>query len=261
MPQFLKSVFWEQCKNVPLRQLSTERAFTVFGYLRGILMEKTPDSLILEVSGVGYEVTVPASSFCALPPVSSVGALYIHTHVRENEIRLFGFASLFDRQVFELLISVTNVGPKMALALLGPMDGIELCDAISQGRTEILVNTPGVGLKTAERLVLELKTKCQKLKARASEYGGSFAAATGVLPLLDVAPEKGAAVKKATANAERRRQVEDLQSALANLGYKEKQVVEVIREQEERIQKGGEFVLEAALRDALKRLSGHLIQG
>ncbi len=241
-------------------------AKTVFGYLRGVLIEKTPHSLILEVSGVGYEVTVPASSFCALPTVSSIGSLYIHTHVRENEIRLFGFSSLFDRQVFELLISVTNVGPKLALALLGPMDGIEICNVIANGRTELLVNTPGVGLKTAERLVLELKTKCQKLKARASEYGGSFAPAAETLPQTlfhqnDVPQEKSAAVKKATLLSERRRQIEDLQSALANLGYKEKQVADVVREHEKRLEGGGEFVLETALRDSLKRLSGHLIQG
>ena len=243
----------------------------MFGYLRGVLMEKTPDSLILEVSAVGYEVTVPASSFCALPPVSSQGALYIHTHVRENEIRLFGFASLFDRQIFELLISVSNVGPKIALALLGPMNGLELCGAIADGRTEILVHTPGVGLKTAERLVLELRTKCQKLKGRASEDGvgvnevsvrtGPLSGDSSAAPSGAPSPEKLAVAKKAAAHAERRRQIEDLQSALVNLGYKEKQIVDVVRDQEERIGKGEEFVLEAALRDALKRLSGHLFQG
>lgn len=234
----------------------------MFGYLRGVLMEKTPDSLILEVSGVGYEITVPASSFCALPPVSSVGSLYIHTHVRENEIRLFGFASLFYCQVFELLISVSNVGPKIALALLGPMDGTELCETIAAARTELLVSTPGVGLKTAERLVLELRTKCQKLKARASEYGGAFVSTSpSTASIQSATPEKAAVIRKATAASDKRRQLDDLQSALANLGYKEKQIVEIVREHEERLSKGGDFVLEMALRDALKRMSGHLFQG
>jgi Holliday junction DNA helicase RuvA len=236
----------------------------MFGYLRGILMEKTPDSLILEVSGVGYEVTVPASSFCALPPVSSAAALYIHTHVREDEIRLFGFASHFDRKVFGMILSVSGVGPKMAINLLGPMDGSELCDALAAGRSEILVNTPGVGLKTAERMILELKTKAQKLKARASEYGGIAASAEKPEPTTpSPSPiDKPAAVRKAAATlSERRRQLEDLQSALLNLGYKEKQIAEVLREHETRMENGKDFVLEAALRESLKKLSGHLIQG
>jgi Holliday junction DNA helicase RuvA len=224
-------------------------------------MEKTPDSLILEVSGVGYEVTVPASSFCALPSVLSSASLYIHTHVREDEIRLFGFASHFDRKVFALILSVSGVGPKMAINLLGPMDGEELCNAIASGRTELLVNTPGVGLKTAERLILELKTKAQKLKARAAEYGG-IAGVVREPALNTTTSEKPASVRKAAATiSERRRQLEDLQSALLNLGYKEKQIAEVLRDHESKLESNPEFALETALRDALKRLSGHLVLG
>ena len=130
----------------------------MIGYLRGRLTEKTPDSVIVDVNGVGYEVSVPLSNICILPLVGHESALFIHTHVREDSIRLFGFASLLDRKVFETLIGVTGVGPKLALQLLGPLSGQDLCEAISAGRLAVLTSIPGVGAKTAERLVLELKS-------------------------------------------------------------------------------------------------------
>lgn len=146
----------------------------MIGLLRGTLLEKTPDALLLDVGGVGYEVSVPMSSLCALPAEGEHATLYVHTHVREDAIRLFGFASLFDRKVFEALVSVTNVGPRLALQLLGPLDGVELCQAITEGRAPLLVSIPGVGAKTAERLILELKPKLLKLLALRSLYEGAF---------------------------------------------------------------------------------------
>jgi Holliday junction DNA helicase RuvA subunit len=147
----------------------------MIGFLRGVLIEKTPDALLLDAGGVGYEVVVPASSLCALPPEGSPAQLYIHTHVREEAIRLFGFASLFDRKVFEALLSVTNVGPRLAVALLGPLDGVELCETVVEGRVALLVSIPGVGAKTAERLILELKPKFAKLLHLRALYSGAKA--------------------------------------------------------------------------------------
>jgi Holliday junction DNA helicase RuvA len=237
----------------------------MIGYLRGVVLEKTPDSLILDVGGVGYEVTVPASSFCALPREREAASLYIHTHVREDAIRLFGFASLFDRRMFELLLTVNSVGPKAAMSLLGPLDGEELCRAVTAGSLETLVRIPGVGLKTAERLVLELKVKCQQLLSRKDEYGAGTASMSGVGAMaassadVDLQPKSAAVMRVAASREGAARVLEDLRSALLNLGYREKQVAEVMKEYESRGRDGVAIVLEDALREILKQLSGRFL--
>ena len=134
----------------------------MIGYLKGILFEKKPDHILLLVGGVGYEIEVPASSLCSLPELNKEVSLYIITHVREDALRLFGFISYFDKLVFDALIQVSGIGPKAALALLGVVDGFELSDLIIQNQVVRLTSIPGIGAKTAERLVLELKTKLQK---------------------------------------------------------------------------------------------------
>ena len=106
---------------------------------------------------VAYEVEVPASSLCLLPPLNQEAELYIITHVREDALRLFGFANYFDKLIFDSLIQVSGIGPKAALALLGVVDGFELCDMIINNQVVRLTSIPGIGAKTAERLVLELK--------------------------------------------------------------------------------------------------------
>jgi Holliday junction DNA helicase RuvA len=237
----------------------------MIGYLRGIVLEKTPDTLILDVSGVGYEVTVPASSFCVLPRQREAASLFIHTHVREDAIRLFGFASLFDRRMFEMLLTVNSVGPKAAMSLLGPLDGEELCRAITAGSLETLVRIPGVGLKTAERLVLELKAKCQQLLGRKEEYGAALAstlesgAVSESAAPSELQPKSAAVMRSAATKEGAARVIEDLRSALLNLGYREKQVAEVMKEYESRSRDGAAIVLEEALREILKQLSGRLL--
>ena len=131
----------------------------MIGRLHGKLLEKNPPQILIDVSGVGYEVDVPMSTFCNLPEVG--GELTLHTHfvVREDAELLYGFATLAERAVFRALIKISGVGPKIALALLSGITVDQLKDAVDRGETGLLTKVPGIGNKTAERLVLELKGK------------------------------------------------------------------------------------------------------
>ena len=131
----------------------------MIGQLNGKLLEKNPPQILIDVSGVGYEVDVPMSTFCNLPEVG--GELTLHTHfvVREDAQLLYGFATLAERAVFRALIKISGVGPKIALALLSGITVDQLKDAVDRGETGLLTKVPGIGKKTAERLVLELKGK------------------------------------------------------------------------------------------------------
>ena len=127
--------------------------------LRGTLLEKSPNQAIVDVGGVGYDVTIPVSTFSSLPVAGSEVRLRIHTHVREDAINLFGFASVEEKQVFEKLIGVSGIGPKLAVTVLSGLAAPDLIRAIRNSEIERLVRIPGVGKKTAERMVLELKDK------------------------------------------------------------------------------------------------------
>ena len=131
----------------------------MIGRLHGKLLEKNPPQILIDVSGIGYEVDVPMSTFCNLPEVG--GELTLHTHfvVREDAELLYGFATLAERAVFRALIKISGVGPKIALALLSGITVDQLKDAVDRGETGLLTKVPGIGKKTAERLVLELKDK------------------------------------------------------------------------------------------------------
>ena len=131
----------------------------MIGRLHGKLLEKNPPQILIDVSGVGYEVDVPMSTFCNLPEVG--GELTLHTHfvVREDAELLYGFATLAERAVFRALIKISGVGPKIALALLSGITVDQLKDAVDRGETGLLTKVPGIGKKTADRLVLELKGK------------------------------------------------------------------------------------------------------
>jgi Holliday junction DNA helicase RuvA len=131
--------------------------------LRGTLAHTGATFLILDVGGVGYKVSVPVTTLNALPPVGETAFLYIHTHIREDDISLFGFAQPSDQQVFELLLGVTGIGPKVALSILSAMDAEFLVRAVTADDTKTLVRIPGLGLKTAQRLVLELRDKLASL--------------------------------------------------------------------------------------------------
>ncbi len=149
----------------------------MIAHLRGTLLEKHPNLVIVETGGVGYEVTIPVSAYSSLPETGSQVQLHIHTHVREDALALFGFVSAADKALFEKLIAVSGIGPKLAVTALGGLTAPDLAAAIREGSVEQLVRIPGVGKKTAERMVLELRDKIDLIPgaARAAAAGAKGA--------------------------------------------------------------------------------------
>ena len=193
--------------------------------LRGSISEKTPSRVIVDVAGVGYDVLVPLSTFYVLGEPGAAVTLRIHTHVREDIIALYGFITRLEQDLFERLIAISGVGPKLALAVLSGIEPAELIRAIRTQDVARLTRIPGIGKKTAERIGLELKDR---------------------LPAdLQIAEPAPAA---STAGDQLR---DDLLSALVNLGYQrpvaEKTVEKVLRAQPE-------ARFEAALKDVLRAL-------
>ena len=133
----------------------------MISHLRGTLFEKHPNQVIVDVHGVGYEVTIPVSAFSSLPDKGAPVELHIYTHVREDILALFGFLTAGDKALFEKLITVSGIGPKLAITALSGLTTDELVAAIRSGSVEQLVRIPGVGKKTAERMVLELRDKLE----------------------------------------------------------------------------------------------------
>jgi Holliday junction DNA helicase RuvA len=134
----------------------------VIARLRGKLAEKEPARVVIDVGGVGYEVFIPTTTFTAMPSAGAEVSLDIHTHVREDALSLYGFSSRQERRVFERLISISGIGPKLAVTILsgGSVEG--LVGAIRRGDLARLTSIPGVGKKTAERIVVELKDKLKE---------------------------------------------------------------------------------------------------
>src|SRR5271155_4083960 len=195
----------------------------MIGSLRGTLIDKRPNQLLLDVGGVGYQVQIPLSTFAAIGALHAEATLLIHTHVREDQLTLYGFQTTREKQCFELLISASGVGPSLALKILSGMSLGELVPAIRKGDLAQLVRIPGVGRKTAERMVVELRDK---------------------LAAVDV-PELG---KPAT-----RSQLEsDVASALVNLGYDERTVESAVAKSRAAV--GNDF--ESLLRASLQVLGG-----
>lgn len=137
----------------------------MIAHLRGLLLEKNPNAVTVDVHGVGYEVTIPVSVYSSLPAAGQEVSLHIHTHVREDALSLFGFVSAADKNLFEKLITVSGIGPKLAVTAMSGLAGAELIAAIRNGAIEQLVKIPGVGRKTAERMVLELRDKLEVIGA------------------------------------------------------------------------------------------------
>ncbi|HTA58395.1 MAG TPA: Holliday junction branch migration protein RuvA [Candidatus Baltobacteraceae bacterium] len=166
----------------------------MIGLLRGRLLEKRPNQVILDVGGVGYLVAVPLSTFAALADLHAEVTLLIHTHVREDALALYGFLSAREKHFFELLLGASGVGPSLALKILSGMNVEELVPAIRTGDLARLTKIPGVGRKTAERMVVELKDK---------------------LEAVTIETEKPVPSSPAGVEA-------DVKSALLNLGYDER---------------------------------------
>ena len=135
----------------------------MIAYLNGRLLKKSTGSVIIETGGIGYEVFAPLSTYYCLPAEDEPVSLHIHTHVREDAFMLFGFQSTLEKEIFRLLISVSGIGPKLAINILSGIGPDELLGAIVAGDSVSLMAIPGVGKKTAERIALELKDKASKI--------------------------------------------------------------------------------------------------
>lgn len=155
----------------------------MIGRLHGKLIEKTPPQVLVDIDGVGYEVDVPMSTFCNLPAEGSEITLLTHFIVREDAQLLYGFATAAERQTFRALIRISGVGPRIALAVLSGMSTQDLADAVEQGNATLLTRVPGIGKKTADRLVLELKGKLAG-NAFAPAGGAASAAQADILSAL-----------------------------------------------------------------------------
>ncbi len=193
----------------------------MIGSLRGKLIEKRPNQVILDVGGVGYQVQIPLSTFTGLGALHAEALLLTHTHVREDQLMLYGFLTAREKHCFELLISASGVGPSLALKILSGMSLEDLIPAIRTGDLAQLVRIPGVGRKTAERIVVELRDK---------------------LAAVDVA-ETGKPITKSQLEA-------DVASALVNLGYEARAVERAI----EKSRGDGKSDFETLLRAALQVL-------
>ena len=196
--------------------------------LRGRILEKHPNRVIVDVNGVGYEVSVPLSTFYVLGDAGADVALRTHTHVREDALALYGFATPLEQELFERLIGVSGIGPKVALAVLSGIEPLELIRAIERGDLARLTAIPGVGKKTAERIVLELKDRLPRPQVAAVAIGDDAAAAPSALH-------------------------DDVLSALVNLGYHRPLAEKAVASAVKSVPDGGfERTLKQALRELAK---------
>jgi len=196
--------------------------------LTGRLAFKAPSHLALDVQGVGYEVFIPLSTYYNLPNVQDSLTLSIHTHVREDAIQLFGFSTPQEKDAFVLLLSVSGIGPKSALGILSALPVSDLVSAIQSGDVEKLETVPGIGKKSAGRLVLELKDKLTKLHP--------------ALVPSDAQLLKG-----------RDEQFDDALSALTNLGYRTSDAKEALKAAQQL--RSGPLTLQELIRESLKKLA------
>jgi Holliday junction DNA helicase RuvA len=194
--------------------------------LTGTIAHKSPDHIIIDVHGVGYRVLIPFSTYYELPEEGTV-SLHIHTSVREDAIQLYGFRTRLETSFFQLLISVSGIGPKLARDILSNIQPSPLAQALARGDIHKLSSIPGIGRKTAERLILELKDKAARLDGVAVPASGPR-----TRPADDV--------------------VEDVMSALLNLGYKEPQVRKALAELDTTAETTVEGVLKMALKTLMK---------
>jgi len=196
----------------------------VIAQLRGRLLRKDTQEAVIDVGGVGYSVTIPVSTFYRLGEAGTEVTLLTHTHVREDALALFGFLTAAEQTLFERLIAIAGVGPRLAIGILSGIEAPDLVGALRSGDVARLTRIPGVGKKTAERLVVELKDKMEGLEG------------------IDPTAEEPAAGPQ-----------EDLVSALLHLGYSRP---EAERGVDKALEQGGEGPFEELLRRTLRVLSG-----
>lgn len=201
----------------------------MIAFLAGKLIEKEANSVIIDVGGVGYEVMIPLSTFYELGEAGSDVALRVYTHVREDAIQLFGFKTARERELFLHLIGVSGIGPKSAITALSGMSADEMIAAIRTNNLARLNSIPGVGKKTAERLVIELRDKVAKLSAVASDELRAEGIETSGDSVLD-----------------------DALSALVNLGYQKAAAEKALKQA---MQEGTEISVQKLLRRSLQILA------
>jgi len=194
----------------------------MIAHLRGRLLSRQPNRAVVETGGVGYDVHISVPTFSELPAVGAEVALFIHTHVREDALALYGFLRAAEKKLFERLISVSGIGPRLAITILSGMPAEEMVAALRAGDAARLTRIPGIGKKTAERMVLELRDKLEGLVAAPAPLGG-------VTPIE-----------------------EDVLSALMNLGYSRPTAERAITVASKN---GKPDSFEAMFRDALAALS------
>jgi Holliday junction DNA helicase RuvA len=203
----------------------------MIAFLSGKLLAKHPGTVILDVQGVGYEVSIPLSTFYELGEVEADAKLHIYTHVREDALQLFGFRTRRERELFTQLISVSGVGAKMAIAMLSAMSTDEIILALRTENLAKLIAIPGVGRKTAERLVIELRDKVMKM----------------------LAPETaGTALSDAKEKQEVDLVYDDALSALLNLGYQRQAAEKALKSA---VNEGTEVTVQKLLRRSLQLLA------
>lgn len=200
----------------------------MIAHLHGVLTIKMVERIVIDVHGVGYQVVIPLSTYYALPELQERVTLLTTMYVREDTMRLYGFATAEEQEVFEMLIGVASVGPRLALNMLSSLTADDLRQAIAQAETRRLQGIPGVGRKTAERVVLELQDKMAAL-----------ALTTSGPPSLMVTEDEQV--------------LRDVISALLNLGYRQAEAEKAVRAA--RAQQDGGLTLEALLKDALQSLA------
>ena len=194
--------------------------------VRGRLIHKEPGSVVVEANGLGYRVFVSLTTFYELPELEQAVILHTHTHVREDALQLFGFSTPLEREMFQVLIGVTGIGPKLALNILSGITPEELLLSLDRRDMNRLQAVPGIGRKTAERMVLDLEEKARKIAARVA------------LAPSQPGPRDGL--------------TEDVVSALLNLGYKKAQAEKAV---ERILRQDPDLTLEKALKETLKILA------
>lgn len=206
----------------------------MIGSLRGILLEKHPPLLLLDVQGVGYEVQVPLTDFYQLPATGNELKLFTHFVVREDAQQLFGFVNRQTRELFRDLIRVNGVGPKMALAILSALDANELIHCIRQNNPDTLVRVPGIGRKTAERLLVELRDRVEQWRETTVTDTRGDTSAGAIVPASSLR--------------------QDAESALLALGYKAAEAEKAIKAAlKEKAADSSEELIRLALKQMLAR--------
>jgi Holliday junction DNA helicase RuvA len=201
----------------------------MIGRLKGILLEKSPPHLLIDVNGVAYEVSAPMFTFYRLPEIGEQTTLYTHLVVREDAQRLFGFSQIHERALFRNLIKVSAVGPKLALSILSGMETQDFVHCVMQDDVDSLVRIPGIGKKTAERLMIEMRDRLNDWQV------------TEMALTAPISPEIAANTAK-----------EEAISALINLGYKPNEAKKAVSQVKDVCESS-----EAFIRSALRNMMSH----